>query len=107
MRVGQPLLSTGLPREFAAPAAQPVLFELVEEGDARILASYGSDPERIQLDGFLWEPERDSVVGRPLVVQHPVGQGQVIYLADDITYRGLWYGLNLIFLNALVLGPVG
>ncbi|GEM_PF-3162526 len=107
MRVGQPLLSTGLPREFAAPAAQPVLFELVEEGDARILAYYGSEPERIQLDGFLWEPERDSVVGRPLVVQHPVGQGQVIYLADDITYRGLWYGLNLIFLNALVLGPVG
>ncbi|TVR59410.1 MAG: hypothetical protein EA422_15090 [Gemmatimonadales bacterium] len=107
IRVGQPLMSTGLPREFAAPASQPVLLELAEDGGAQVLASYGSDPDRIQLDGFLWEPDRDSVVGRPLVVRHPVGQGQVIYLADDITYRGLWYGLNLTFLNALVLGPLG
>jgi len=107
VRVGQPLISTGLPREFAAPASQPVLLELVEDGGAEVLASYGSDAERLQLDGFLWDPDRDSVVGRPLVVRHPVGQGQVIYLADDITYRGLWYGLNLTFLNALVLGPVG
>jgi hypothetical protein len=107
LRVGQPLVSTGLPREFAAPAAQPVLLSVEEDGGAEVLASYGSDGERLKLDGYIWEPERESVVGRPLVVRQPVGSGQVIYLADDFTYRGLWYGLNLVFLNALVLGPVG
>jgi hypothetical protein len=29
-----------------------------------------------------------------------------VYVADDPTYRGQWYGLNLLFLNLLLFGPL-
>lgn len=106
IRVGRPLVSGGLPREFAAPANQPVLFSTEEDGGVRVLASYISDLDRLQLDGFLWEPEMDEVGGRPFTLLQSVGAGQVLYFADDPTYRSKWYGLNLVFLNSLVLGPL-
>ena len=40
-----------------------------------------------------------------MVVVQAVGQGRVIYFADDLTFRGNWYGLNLLFLNSLIFGP--
>ena len=107
LETGQPLLSAGMPAEFAAPASNPVLIGLEEENEsAAVLASYATDLETLKLDGFAWEPEREKVAGSPLLVDHPVGNGRVIYLADDITYRARWYGLNTMFLNTLVLSQV-
>jgi hypothetical protein len=47
------------------------------------------------------------LAGSPLVIVAPVGHGQVIYIAADITFRGYWYALNQLFLNTLILGSSG
>jgi hypothetical protein len=101
------LVSAGVrAAEFAAPGAYPVLLEVESEGGAEILARYGEDPDTLVLDGFVTAGERERLAGRPFLVVRRVGRGRVIYLADDPTYRGQWYGLNLLFLNLLLFGPM-
>ncbi len=58
------------------------------------------------LDGFMASSDKEKLAGRPFVVIQPVGRGRVIFFACDPTFRGYWYGLNLLFLNSLILGPL-
>jgi hypothetical protein len=104
--VGLPLLASGVQaQDFAAPAVYPILLRAREGGTAETIARYGADSTRLVLDGFVEAPDRAELAGRPFVVIQPVGRGRVIYFADDPTWRGYWYGLNLLFLNSVILGP--
>lgn len=71
-----------------------------------MIARAADDPSRVALDGFMLDEDRQKLAARPYVVVQPGGRGRVIYFAGDITFRGHWYGLNTLFLNALMLGPV-
>lgn len=105
--VGFPLLASGYEKEeFAAPGAYPVLLAVAEDGRAQVIARYGSDGRSLLLDGFMAASDKEKLAGRPFVVIQPVGEGRVIYFACDPTFRGYWYGLNLLFLNTLILGPL-
>ncbi|MBI4538351.1 MAG: hypothetical protein HY704_02405 [Gemmatimonadetes bacterium] len=103
---GFPLLAAGYERqEFAAPAAYPVLLSVRDGGAARVVARYTPDAQRLLLEGYMHDSDRPRLAGRPFVVVAPVGRGRVIYFADSTTFRGYWYGLNLLFLNSLIFGP--
>lgn len=105
-RIGFPLLATGLRQgEFAVPGVFPPLLTVEGEGNAQILAKYTDDRNRLVLDGFMLESDKEKIAGRPFAILQPAGRGRVIYFADDITFRGYWYGLNLLFLNSLIFGP--
>ncbi|HSR41757.1 MAG TPA: hypothetical protein VLL48_06290, partial [Longimicrobiales bacterium] len=104
---GPHLLAAGYARpEFAAPASFPVLMRLDEGSRARVVARYATDADRILLDGFMMAEDRPVLAGRPFLVVSPVGRGRVIAFAEDPTFRGAWYGMNLLFLNAIIFGPV-
>lgn len=103
--LGMPLLASGYPSPvFAAPGSFPLLFDLVEDGGAEVVARYGNDPATLVLDGFMLDEDRPILAGRPFVVVQSAGRGRVIYFAEDPTFRGYWYGLNLLFVNALLFG---
>ncbi|NIM52641.1 MAG: hypothetical protein GTO22_25920 [Gemmatimonadales bacterium] len=105
-RVGLPLLAAGYPEaEWAAPGAYPVLLDVAEGGRAWVVARYTDDAARLVLDGFVLDSDRERLAGRPFVVVQPAGRGTVIYFAGDPTFRGYWYGLNMLFLNCLIFGP--
>ena len=104
--VFRPVLASGYARdEFAAPGAYPVLLNAREGGRARVVARYSEDPKKLLLDGFMLDSDRASLTGRPFVIEQRLGRGRVVYFADDPTFRGYWYGLNSLFLNALMLPP--
>jgi hypothetical protein len=106
-RAGVHMLAAGHERpELAAPGSFPVLLSLEPGGGAQVVARYAEDPARLLLDGFMAEGDRALLAGRPFAIVQPVGRGRVIYFAEDLTYRGAWYGMNLLFLNALLFGPV-
>ena len=105
IKVDRPLLSVGFDEEFAARGSNIILYDVDEESDAQVVAHYSEDPENLLLGGFMVEEDKSKIAGRPYVVDHPVGQGRVIYLTEPINYRGYWYGTNLIFLNSLIFGP--
>jgi len=104
---GLPLLAAGHEgAEFAAPASFPVLLRVDEDGAARVVARYTPDPRRLALDGFIPQWDADKIAGRPFAIVQPVGRGRVILFAEDVTFRGAWYGMNTLFLNALLFGAV-
>ncbi len=104
--IGFPLLAAGYQeREFAVPGVFPPLLSVSQSGSAKVVARYAGDPLRVLLDGFMLESDKQKIAGRPFVVIQPAARGRVIYFADDITFRGYWYGLNLLFLNSLIFGP--
>jgi hypothetical protein len=104
--VGGPLVGVGVrASEFAVPGAYPVLLSVEPAPGIEVLARYGADPGDLVLDGFVTGADREEIAGRPFLITRRAGQGRVVYLADDLTYRGQWYGLNLLFLNLLLFGP--
>jgi hypothetical protein len=128
---GRSLLAAGMPEgDLTAPASFPVLLRVEgEEGgassgadtgegspgqgqgavvrsDVQVVARYGREPDRLVLDGFMLDPDRPALAGRPFALVAPVGRGRVIYFAEDLTFRGQWAGLNGLFWNAVVLGSV-
>jgi hypothetical protein len=103
--LGLPLLAAGHDgEELAAPASFPVLLSLDEASAATVVARYSPDPERLALDGFIPPWDAENIAGRPFAVVQPVGRGRVVLFAEDLTFRGAWYGMNTLFLNALLLG---
>lgn len=106
IKVDRPLLSVGFDEEFAARGADVILYEVDEESSAEIPATYSDNTENLLLDGFMVDSDKEKIAGKPYVVRHPVGQGNVIYLTEPVNYRGYWYGTNLIFLNSLLFGPI-
>lgn len=106
-KIGPPLLSAGYGgQEFASPGVYPVIFDVDESQGAEVIAHYTEDPGKMVLDGFMLDDDKTALAGRAFVVVQTAGQGRVIYFADEPTFRGYWYGLNVLFLNSLILGPV-
>ena len=67
------------------------------------VARYADEP---LLSGFV-SPERlEELRGGAAVVAGRVGRGTVVRLADDPNFRGIWYGTNRLFLNALFFGRI-
>jgi len=105
--LGMPLLGAGYARtEFAAPGLYPVLLTARAADGARVMARYTPDADRLLVDGYMLDGDLPKLAGSPFAVVQSVGRGRVIYLADDITFRGQWYGLNQLFLNSLLFGPL-
>jgi len=104
--VGLPMLGSGYPdRDFAAPGLYPVLLGVREGGRAQVVARY-ADADHLLLDGYMLDADKAKLGGRPLAIVERVGRGRVIFFAEEITFRGYWYDLNLLFLNSVLLGPV-
>ncbi len=66
------------------------------------VAKYTDDPH---IDGFITERNLETFLkpSASLMVS-PLGNGRVILFADNPNFRGVWYGTNRLFLNALFLG---
>ena len=61
-----------------------------EEGGAEVVARYEDDPDRLMLDGFMLDADREKLAGKPFVVVSPAGRGRVVYFACDPSFRGYW-----------------
>lgn len=64
---------------------------------------YTSDP---LLSGYVSDENHDRIKGSAFVSTHKIGQGIVISLMDNTNFRGVWYGTNKVFANAVFFGKV-
>ena len=58
------------------------------------------------LAGYVSPTNLERLAGRPAVVATRDGRGVVIRMADDPSFRGIWYGTSRLLLNALFYGPL-
>ena len=58
------------------------------------------------LSGYLGEERTGQLAGSASVIANRVGSGAVIRFADNPNFRGIWFGTNKLFLNALFFGQI-
>ncbi|MEY4672896.1 MAG: hypothetical protein RL148_680 [Planctomycetota bacterium] len=65
---------------------------------------YGKE-DALWLSGFLWPETKRQMAQKAWLVHQPAGRGHVIAFAEDPNVRAFADGLNLFFLNAVLLAP--
>lgn len=60
--------------------------------------------QNILLSGYLNDKGIKHLSNSAYVVSHSIGRGQVVSFADNPNFRGIWYGTNKLFLNAIFFG---
>jgi hypothetical protein len=63
-------------------------------------------PDSPLLSGYASAERQKEIGGTAAILASRVGQGTVIRMADNPNFRGVWYGTNKLFLNALYFGRV-
>ncbi len=101
--MGQSILATGYSaKTMGLPAAYPIV--LTPENQDDIVLAYGDNKSELLLDGFMLDEDREKLAGAPYMLRTKVGKGHVVYFASDPTFRGYWYSIHKLFLNAILLG---
>jgi len=67
------------------------------------VASYVDEP---LLSGYVGDERLAEIGGSTSLIAGRVGRGSVVLLADDPNFRGIWYGTNRLFLNAIFLSQI-
>jgi hypothetical protein len=63
---------------------------------------YTADP---LLSGYVSKEKYDDLRNAPVVLVSSHGSGRLISFMDNPNFRGIWYGTNKLFLNAIFFGP--
>jgi hypothetical protein len=64
-----------------------------------------AEKDRIVGGGHVWDDDRALLARKAFLMYEPRGRGHVIAFAEDPNYRGYAEGTELLFLNAVLLGP--
>jgi hypothetical protein len=57
------------------------------------------------LSGTVWENSRPQLASKAFLVHQPMGRGQLVAFAEDPNYRAYSEATELLFVNAVLLGP--
>lgn len=71
----------------------------------RNVALYHPDADKVVLSGLVWEENRKQIPGKAYLMHQPTGRGHVVAFAEDPNFRAFCDGLNLLFMNGVLLGP--
>ena len=55
--------------------------------------------------GLVWDDVRDLLAQKAFVMHQPMGKGHVVAFAEGPNYRGYAEATELLFMNAVLLGP--
>ncbi len=61
--------------------------------------------DKVLVSGFIWEDTKKQMASKAYLMHQSHGRGHVVAFAEDPNYRAFMDGLNLLFLNAIFLGP--
>ncbi len=64
---------------------------------------YTNDP---LLSGYVSDENNERIKGAAFLSTHKIGNGIVISIMDNTNFRGVWYGTNKIFGNAVFFGDI-
>jgi hypothetical protein len=96
---------------FGYPGATNVLVESntilapLKLDQGRNVVLFEPNAGQVVLSGLVWEENRKQIAGKAYLLHQPHGRGHVVAFAEDPNYRAFCDGLNLLFLNGVLLGP--
>jgi hypothetical protein len=60
---------------------------------------------RLVMSGIVWEEARPQLASKAFLMHQPLGRGRIIAFAEDPNFRGYAEATQLLFMNAVLLGP--
>ena len=61
--------------------------------------------DRLVASGIIWEESLAQLPGKPYLIHQPTGRGHVVAFTDDPNNRAFAEATQLLFINAVLLGP--
>jgi hypothetical protein len=97
-------LAAGTDGEIGALVEGSRVFSPLTLDKGRNVGRYG-EVDALVLSGVVWEEGRPQLASKAFLIHEPVGRGQVIAFAEDPNYRAYAEATQLLFMNAVLLGP--
>jgi hypothetical protein len=64
-----------------------------------------ADKDHLVASGLVWDDARDLLAKKAYLIDQPIGRGRVVAFAEDPNYRAFTESTELLFINAVLLGP--
>ncbi len=97
-------LSAGTDGEIGALVDGSRVFRPLTLDDGTNVGRYG-ELEGLVLSGIVWDEARPQLASKAFLMHESMGSGQVIAFAEDPNYRAYTEATQLLFINAVILGP--
>jgi len=97
-------LSSGTDGEIAAMVTGPRIFTPLKLDKGRNVGVYAAK-ERLLAGGLVWDEAKESLAHKAFLIHQPTGAGHVIAFAEDPNFRAFAEATELLFVNAVLLGP--
>ena len=97
-------LSAGTPGRVHAPVDSGRVFTPLKLDKGTNVGVYAKR-EAVVASGLVWDDSREQLAQKAYLMEQPRGEGHVIAFAEDPNYRGYAEGTELLFMNAVLLGP--
>lgn len=97
-------LAAGTDGEIGALVEGSRVFRPVTLDNGTNVGRYGAS-EGLVLSGIVWDEAQPQLASKAFLIHQPVGRGQVVAFAEDPNYRAYSEATQLLFINAVLLGP--
>lgn len=97
-------LSAGTDGEIGVLVDGSRVFSPLTLDDGTNVGRYGEIGDLV-LSGIVWEEARPQLASKAYLMYEPFGSGRIIAFAEDPNYRAYTEATQLLFINAVLLGP--
>ena len=97
-------LSAGTDGEVGAMVSGPRIFSPIKLDKGRNVGTYAAK-DQLVLSGLVWDEAKEPLARKAFLMEQPTGRGHVIAFAEDPNFRAYAEATELLFLNAVLLGP--
>jgi len=97
-------ISAGTDGEVQAIVEGQRVFTPIKLDQGRNVGVYAGK-DRLVAGGLVWNDAQELLAQKAYLIDQPLGQGRVIAFAEDPNYRAFTEATQLLFMNAILLGP--
>ena len=97
-------LSAGSDKELHVMVEGTRVFSPITLDKGRNVATYATGETAVSA-GLMWPEARTQLGNKPALIEQPRGRGHVIAFVEDPNFRAFMEGTELLFINAVLLGP--
>ena len=97
-------LAAGTDGEIGVLVEGSRVFRPITLDDGTNVGRY-ADLDDLVLGGIVWEESQPQLANKAFLIHQPYGRGQLVAFAEDPNYRAYAEATQLLFMNAVLLGP--
>jgi hypothetical protein len=97
-------LSAGLDGELAALVEGQRVFTPIKLDEGVNVGVY-APRETLVVSGVVWPAAREQLARKAFLIHQPMGEGHIVAFAEEPNFRGYTEATELLFMNAVLLGP--